>query len=639
MSSSHSLPIDSAAPRIAGQLAYGALFAVVLPVLLAAWAIALDRRVTLPQVGTPLAGVALAIAGGWLCVAAIVALRVKGGGWPMSPYPPRQLVTSGAYALVAHPLYLGSVLLTLGLSIAFRSPAGTWIVTPVLATACIAFVWGSEGERTEALFGVRARPLIHLPEASDAKPDFSDRSSFWVLAVLSWFLVYEAINRLGAWREAIGVVTAWDARIPVIGWTELVYFLAYPIVLFAPFVAKRRRDLRTLILRAWIATGGAALCYLAVPTFFAVKPVPQTVFAPMLEWERAFEALNTNLPAFHVIWVMLALAVYPRVWWRGVLVLAVAASCLTTGMHAIVDVVAGLLCGWLFLRIDAVWRAIVRGAEWLSNSWRERRVGPLRLINHGVYAALAVGFGMAFIPALAGESARGAVALVAVAAIVSAALWAQWVEGSPSLLRPYGYYGALAGAIATIAVIGSWRLLAAYAVAAPFIQAIGRLRCIVQGCCHGRPTEGAGVCVSHPKSRVVKIAGLAGVALHPTAVYSIACSLVTGVLLLRLWIAGAPVAFVSGAYLVLTGLTRFVEEHYRGEPQTRVVAGLRFYQWMAIASIVAGAALTTIPSAPAPPVSTLSTTTLLLALALGAAAYVAYGVDFPESNRRFARLS
>ena len=84
MSSSHSLPIEPAAPRVlAGQLAYGALFAVVLPVLLAAWALALDRRVTLPTVGTPLAGVALAIAGGWLCVAAIVALRVKGGGWPM----------------------------------------------------------------------------------------------------------------------------------------------------------------------------------------------------------------------------------------------------------------------------------------------------------------------------------------------------------------------------------------------------------------------------------------------------------------------------------------------------------------------------------------------------------------------------
>jgi hypothetical protein len=262
------------------------------------------------------------------------------------------------------------------------------------------------------------------------------------------------------------------------------------------------------------------------------------------------------------------------------------------------------------------------------------------MINHGLYAAIAVAFGVALITALVGEAHRGAVLLVAIAAIAGAALWAQWVEGSPSLQRPYGYYGALIGAIATIAITGGgFLLLAAYAVAAPVIQAIGRLRCIVQGCCHGRPTDGIGVRVTHPKSRIVKIANLGGIALHATAVYSILAGLVTGALLLRLWIVRAPLAFIAGAYLILSSLARFVEEHYRGEPQTRVVAGLRLYQWMSIAGVVAGAVLTVIPSTPAPVIEGLSPTSVAIALAFGVLAYFAYGADFPESKRRFARLS
>jgi protein-S-isoprenylcysteine O-methyltransferase Ste14 len=645
MSSSPSLPIESPAPRVVGQLAYGALFAIVLPLLLGVWATVLDRRVTLPAIGSPRAGLVLAIAGAFIALAGVIALRVRGGGWPMSPYPPRRLVTSGIYALVAHPLYLGSVLLAGGVFVVAGSGSGIWIVTPVLAASCIAFVWGSEAERTEALFGARAQPLIHLPAASDEKPVLSDRISVCLLALLPWYVVYEGINRLGPWRDAFGVGATWEAVLPVIGWTEVLYFLAYPIVLAAPFVARSRRDLREFVFRAWLATAASAVCYLAIPTSFATKPVPVTPFASLMEWERTFDTPNTHFPAFHVIWVLLTIDVYGRAFprarrWHWPIAIAVAASCVTTGMHAIADVVVGLLFGWIFLRIERVWRAVARGAERLSHSRAEWRVGPLRVINHGAYAGVAVAFGAGLITALAGEESRGAVVLVAIAAMAGAALWAQWVEGSPSLLRPYGYYGGLIAGIAMIAISGGGlRLLAAYAVAAPLIQAIGRLRCLVQGCCHGRPTKGIGTRVTHPQSRIVKIAHLSGIVLHPTAVYSILAGLVMGALLLRLWIAGAPVAFVAGAYLILSSLARFVEEHYRGEPQTRFVAGLRLYQWMSIVGVVAGALLTTLPSPAAPPIEPLSLSSVWIALATGAVAFLAYGVDFPASNRRFARLS
>lgn len=632
-------------PARIGQLAYAALFSIALPIALSAWAIALDARIDLPLVGSSLLGTLIALAGAFLIAAAIVALRVQGGGWPMSPYPPRRFVTSGVYALVAHPLYLGSVLLVFGLSMRFSNAAGLWIVTPVLAASCIAFVWGSEEERTRELFGARTiRSLIHLPDATDDAPSFSDRLSTYVLALLPWYVVYEAINVLETPRDAIGVATTWDMRIPVIGWTEIVYFLAYPLVLFAPLLARSARELRTLTIRAWIATAGCAVIYLALPTTFEKKAVPDTIFAPMLEWERAFDAPNTHFPAFHVIWPMLVMRFYPRAL-RWPLVLAVAASCVTTGMHAISDVVAGLLLGLLFSNIERVWRWLARGAEIVSASWREWNAGPVRMINHGVYAALGVAFGVALITALTGEAHRNAILFVAAFAIGGAALWAQGIEGSSALQRPFGYYGGIIGGVLAIALASLWNdsgflLLGAYGVAAPFIQAAGRVRCLVQGCCHGRPVVGAlGIRVTHPKSRIVRIANLGGIALHPTALYSIVINVVIGILMLRLWIAGASLTFIAGAYFILGGLARFVEEHYRGEPQTRVLAGLRLYQWMSIASVIAGAILTTIPSTPAPPMQALSMTSLAAALLAGLGAYIAYGVDFPQSNRRFARLT
>lgn len=638
MSSSHSLPVETLAPHphLLGRLAYGAFFSLALPSLLIVWAAAMDRHLSLPLLGSRAIGIAFAAAGAAAIVAAIIALRVKGGGWPMSPYPPQRLVTTGIYALVAHPLYLGSVLLTFGIAVAAGSASGIWIVTPVLAAACIAFVWGFEREHMAGLFGAEAVAFLRLPERSGLRPDVASRLSVYFLALLPWYVVYEAINRLPSPPDAIPVTARWDSVIPVVGWTELIYFAAYPLVLIAPLVAKRRCDLRDLTIRAWIATAGSAIVYLTVPAAFPQKPVPATIFAPMLEWERAFQAANTALPAFHVIWPMLVLA---RSRWRWPVTIAIAVSCLTTGMHAIADVVAGLVLGLLFVHSEAVWRGLTRAAEWLAESRAEKRIGAVRLINHGIYAAAAVGGGIAIIVALTGDAHRDSVLLITTASIVGAALWAQWVEGSSALLRPFGYYGGLLGAILAIALFPDrWLLLAAFAVAAPVIQALGRLRCLVQGCCHGRPSV-HGMRVTDPRSRIVRIANLGGVPIHPTQLYSIVLNLAFAALLLRLWIAGAALTFIAGSYLVLTGLERFVEEHYRGEPQTKIIGGMRLYQWMSIGSVVSGAILMSIPSASAPAARGLSPASIVIAIAACVISYFIYGADLPESNRRFARLT
>ncbi|RPJ59782.1 MAG: hypothetical protein EHM24_27630 [Acidobacteria bacterium] len=305
------------------------------------------------------------------------------------------------------------------------------------------------------------------------------------------------------------------------------------------------------------------------------------------------------------------------------------------GARPLVSPAAPLLPAWVFL---------CRGAEAIANSWREWRVGPVRVMNHGIYAGLGAALGVAVAVSLAGRSSLWWIVGLTLAAQLGAGLWAQLVEGSPQLLRPYGYFGSVVAVVAVCAAASvagqdAWIMLAAFAVGASVTQAAGRLRCLVQGCCHGRPVDAAwGLRYRHPRSRVVRLSHLENVPLHPTQLYSILWTLVVGAFLAALWVGAAPLPFIAGMYLLLVGLGRFVEEHLRGEPQTACVGGLRLYQWLAIAFVLAGGALTAVAGAPAPAPEPLPPGALPVLAGLGLFTWFLYGVDFPNSSRRFSRL-
>jgi len=185
-----------------------------------------------------------------------------------------------------------------------------------------------------------------------------------------------------------------------------------------------------------------------------------------------------------------------------------------------------------------------------------------------------------------------------------------------------------------------WALFGAFAVAAPLIQSAGRLRCLTQGCCHGRVCAAAnGIRYRQPLSRVVKLANLLDVPVYPTQLYSILCNLFLFGLLARLWFEGADCACIGGVYLILSTCARFVEEGYRGEPQTLVRGGLSIYQWLSIGCLLAGMVLLACPSVAAPQWSGWNPVALLYSLPLGLIACMAMGVDFPESSRKMSRLA
>jgi hypothetical protein len=516
----------------------------------------------------------------------------------------------------------------------------------------VALVQGFERQDLRRRFGDQLeRPLLRLAPDEAAAPNLSERLSVYILVLFPWLVLYEAVRFLGAPRDAVAAFLPFEKRLPVYEWTELVYASTYAFALLAPLAAKTRRDLRRFSVAGLVATGLVTLLFLTVPLVAPPRPFePRGPLGNLLVWERALDTPAAAFPSFHVLWALLAARVYAArsrrlkfVWWGWAALIS--ASCVTTGMHALADVAAALLVFLFVTRLRAAWELARRLTERVANSWREWRVGPVRVINHGLYAAAGAFVALAFEGTLAGAGYVLPLVVVASCVVVTSAVWGQLVEGSPRLLRPFGWYGGLLGACLGVSIAklwgaDAWLLAGALCVAAPWLQSLGRLRCLVQGCCHGRPAPGGvGIRYTHARSRVCRLSTLAGAPVHPTPLYSILCNVASGVVLLRLWQLHARLSLVVGLYLILSGLGRFVEESYRGEPQTAVAAGLKLYQWLAALSVLAGVCVTMIGGAPPAPGPQFNWESVVWAGGFAPLVWFALGVDFPDSNRRFARLA
>jgi phosphatidylglycerol:prolipoprotein diacylglycerol transferase len=232
-----------------------------------------------------------------------------------------------------------------------------------------------------------------------------------------------------------------------------------------------------------------------------------------------------------------------------------------------------------------------------------------------------------------------------VGGLIGALAFGRLVEGR-HFVRPFGYFGFLFGGVAVLAVLAAVsrpdiaRVAAALAAMAPLTQAIGRGRCLVQGCCHGHAGSGdLAIRVWHPMSRVSSIPHLSGSPVWPTQLISAGANIAISAVLLRLWVASAPAAVICGFYLVLTGLARFAEEGMRGEPQTPVWRGLSIYQWLSVLVFLGGAVVTTLPSERVILAPRLETAAVWVALVAAVVSATAMSVDWPETKWPMSRLS
>ena len=631
-----------------GKILYALLFVAVLPAALVAWARAAADAVQLPVPQPTLWGAVLAAAGLAILLMGMLSLWIYGGGLPMNAFPPERFVRRGIYAMIPHPIYGGFVMVCGGASIFYGSASGLFLVTPTVALGCAALVLGHELPDMRRRFGAEA--LANGPKGDEA-PALVERVRVAITVLVPWLAAYGMIWLLGRSPDAKSTYLPFDLRIPIVEWTELPYASAYLVAILTPLLVKNMEELRRFARRGIVASVLLFSLYLLLPFFVPPRPFsPTTAIGQLMLLERTRYSGAAAFPSFHVVWALIAAAALGRrgraslvLWWAWAALVSI--SCLTTGMHSFLDVLAGCAAFVLVVKAESIWSMLLHWAEWTANSWREWRIGQMRIINHGGYAALAAFVGVLVIGVLIGQGHEIVVASIYLCSIVGAALWAQIVEGSPALLRPLGFYGgmlgAIVGAIPALAVgVDLWVLLAAICVAAPWIQALGRIRCLVQGCCHGRATENVGgIRYTHPRSRVCRLAELRGIPVHATPLYSIVWNCWVGLMLMRLVTLHVMCTMIAGIYLILSGAGRFVEEAYRGEPQTKILAGLRLYQWIAVGTIVAGAVITTVHGNPLTDRWRLGMPLLLLAAMCGGITWFVAGIDFPESNRRFARLT
>ncbi len=580
-----------------GVWLYNLFFVAALPVLLALWAQRVDALVSIAPppayIGAP-----LAIGGAALMLWSIAVFMLSTGRAPSNANPPDRRVIAGPYRLFSDPIYIGAALFAFGAFAWIGSGAGFWLVAPALSLGATALVFGREALMRPPLHDASRLSLLSLPDGADTSPTWRERLG----AVLhgAAFIMF---------AEQVIIEPAAPLRLALTG-------IAFPLVAIS---LTSRWTLRRFVLGLW-ATGLVALTLRAGPT--------PSLLAPPLDYSSLLigalvgaHLSATQLRAFIGLALALALFAASTAWsplaWAGV-------ALLIAPMHAL----------------------LLRLTETIANSWSAFRIGPVRVINYAFYAFAGAAAGAALFLAIVGERGVLASAIITLCIVVSAALWGQLVEFSGKLARPFGYYGALIGAFIGVGLasvlldISPWLLGAGLVFAAPAAQALGRLRCLVQGCCHGgRCAAQRGITYRRTQSRVLRIAKLGDQPLHPTPLYSIYANAIVMLLLARMLAASAPQTQLIGVYLLASGALRFIEEAYRGEPQTPVWRGLKLYQWLALAQALTGVCFTLLASAPTPSLSALKPIALTASISAGLIAGIAMGVDLPNAKRRFSQLT
>lgn len=620
------------ATQTIGKLLYAFTFVILIPASLWFWARMTQKLILLPAIESRFAGGALVVAGLVLFLWAIYALNYFGKGLPMNAFPPPLFVTKGPYRLLHHPIYWGFGMITIGYFIYSGSSSGLWMVTPLTILGMIALVIGYESIDLKKRFaGQSIRTILDYPESNAETPELKERltSLFTVcfIILISNFLVEKLCGTVPP------IIGGTLRIIPVLENPDLL-ILSLAFVVITPFLVKRKDTLRTWGITITIAlayASFAALLYPEIGAQYLPVKVPALFMVPP---SLLFISLRTQVDSSMFGKILLTIV--------GLFLVLIQ---LIISKSALLNLIVSLVIFMLSANYLKIWIFLKNGAEKIANSWRERTFGKIRVINHGFYVGIGCFTGLLLAGILAGREYALALLVANIILTICAALWAQFIEGSDKLKRPFGYYGGMVGSLfGCLAVwamgVNIWVMIGICSVVMPWIQAIGRLRCLVNGCCHGSKTDNRliGIRYFHPRSRVCKISGLKGELVHPTQLYSILWLAVIELILISLWIHSCPYPLIFGLYLILTSLGRFVEEAYRGEVQTPVLKGLHLYQWTAILALIIGIVMTTIQIEPAVIHPGFSLEALWSAFFGGLFVFFGMGVDFPYSNARFSRL-
>jgi len=235
-------------------------------------------------------------------------------------------------------------------------------------------------------------------------------------------------------------------------------------------------------------------------------------------------------------------------------------------------------------------------------------VGPFTIYSYGVLLAAAYLLGLQF--ALVRARARGLNAQrvmdlgiwIIVSALIGAKLllfvvdFRQFTSSWTALfglLRSGGvFYGGLIGAVAAAFWylyrhdLPLWTTTDVFAPGIALGHAVGRLGCLLAGCCFGRSTSVPWAITFHSEVAAANLGTPLGVPLHPTQLYEAGAELIILGLLLATERRGYVFAGRTfWSYLFLYGVSRFVIEFYRGDNRGMIFDALSTSQFVSLVII------------------------------------------------------
>ena len=209
-----------------------------------------------------------------------------------------------------------------------------------------------------------------LPADEETAPSTAERLRFVPYVIIPWLALYAFTSTLASHGTSFGM--SFEDRLPIIGWTALLYQSIYVVIALAPWWVRTRRDLRRLMISSWMSMAVIFPFYWFVPSSAPRRPLlGHDSITQILGVERVAFPPIAAFPSFHVLWaVFLARAFKPRwIGWTYVTVIAV--SCITTGQHYIADVLASMVIAPAFVEPERTWRILRYLIEWLAKPWHK----------------------------------------------------------------------------------------------------------------------------------------------------------------------------------------------------------------------------------------------------------------------------
>jgi phosphatidylglycerol:prolipoprotein diacylglycerol transferase len=231
--------------------------------------------------------------------------------------------------------------------------------------------------------------------------------------------------------------------------------------------------------------------------------------------------------------------------------------------------------------------------------------GSITIYSYGVLLAAAYLLGLQF--ALMRARARGLDAQrvmdlgiwIIISALVGAKLlllivdFRQFANNPRELLglaRSGGvFYGGLIAAVVVALLylrrhkLPLWTTTDVFAPGIALGHIVGRLGCLLAGCCFGRPTTVPWAITFRDPAAMANVGTPLGVPLHPTQVYEAGAEAVILAFLLLWEKKGRPVpGRTFWSYMLLYGISRFAIEFYRGDSRGMVFDALSTSQFVSV---------------------------------------------------------